>query len=468
MSEPAPTHSSTPGDAYVNETHDPKMKSWVESANDPASDFPIQNLPLCAFVRDHDGHSHRHLGVAIGDQILDVTMLTESGFFDDSEMARGYKHAAQTGYASVFGQSLELRAELRRRLQRFLVADGTGGQQMRRLRTKSLLAQAETRLLYPVPILNYTDFYASKHHATNVGSMFRPDNPLLPNYTHVPIGYHGRASSICLSGSEVRRPCGQTKADDAAAPVYGPCKMLDYEMELGVFVGVGNQLGTPIPIERAMEHAFGMCIVNDWSARDLQKWEYQPLGPFLAKNFATTISPFLVTMEALAPFRVGGPSRREGDPQPLEYLRSRGDCGLDISVEVLLSSGQMREKGMAPVRVSRGTFRDMYWTIDQLIAHHASNGCNLMTGDLLASGTISGASKESRGCLLEMTWDGNDAATGKAKPRVPLQLPTGETRTFLADGDEVIMRASCEREGMRRIGFGECRGVVTPAVVGSK
>jgi fumarylacetoacetase len=449
---------------FVNETHDPSLTSWVESANDPASDFPIQNLPLCAFLREHDGHSHRHLGVVIGDQILDLSMLIEAGFFNDSEMSHAYKYAAQMGYANPFGQFPQLGAELRRRVQQFLRSDSGGGQQVRRMRSKAMLPLAGTGLRHPVTLGNYTDFYASKHHATNVGAMFRPDNPLLPNYKHVPIAYHGRASSIGVSGSGVRRPNGQTKADDAAAPVFGPCKMLDYEMELGVYIGVGNEIGKPIPIGEAMSHAFGMCIVNDWSARDIQKWEYQPLGPFLAKNFATTISPLLVTMEALAPFRVAGPSRDADDPQPLEYLRTSGDCGLDITVEVWLASEQMRQKGTGPVMLSRGSFRDMYWTIDQMIAHHASNGCNLMTGDLLASGTISGPAKESRGCLLELTWDGIDPATGKPRPRKPIALPTGETRTFLQDGDEVIMKAYAQRDGVRRIGFGECRGVVAPGV----
>lgn len=448
---------------HMNETHDPSLRSWVESANDPASDFPIQNLPLCAFLREHDGHTHRHLGVAIGDQVLDVSMLIEGGYFEDSEWAKAYKYAAQMGYVNAFGQYPQIGAELRRRMQAFLSADSHAGQQARRLRSKALLPQAGASLLHPVTIMDYTDFYASKHHATNVGSMFRPDNPLLPNYKHVPIAYHGRASSINVSGSGVRRPRGQTKADDAAAPTYGPCKLLDYEMELGVYIGQGNNIGETIPIAKAMDHIFGMCIVNDWSARDLQKWEYQPLGPFLAKNFSTTISPMLVTMEALAPFRIPGPSRDADDPQPLEYLRGSPDAGLDISVEVWLSSAQMREKGTSPIRLSRGSFKDMYWTIEQMVAHHASNGCNMHTGDLLASGTISGPDRGARGCLLELTWDGLDAS-GKPTPRVPVALPTGESRTFLSDGDEVIMRAYCEREGLRRIGFGECRGIVAPAM----
>jgi fumarylacetoacetase len=374
-------------------------------------------------------------------------------------------------YWNAIAGAPEFWPQLRAKLQDFLRHDAHAGQQVRRLRQKALQPLRDTTLLPPVATFNYTDFYASKHHATNVGMMFRPDNPLLPNYKHVPIGYHGRASSIVTSGTPVRRPSGQTKADDAAAPSFGPCKMLDYEMELGVVIGEGNELGDTIDINAIDNHAMAMCIVNDWSARDLQKWEYQPLGPFLAKNFATSISPMLVTLGgggALAPFRVPGPARDSDDPQPLDYLRTTQPWGLDITVEVLLSSQQMRERGMSDHRLSRGSFKDMFWTIAQLITHHASNGCNLQAGDLLASGTISGPTPDARGCMLELTWDGPPALGPDAKPkpplpRKPITLPTGETRTFLADGDEVIMRAWCERDGFRRIGFGECRGRIEPA-----
>ncbi len=303
---------------------------------------------------------------------------------------------------------------------------------------------AGAEMLLPVRIGDYTDFYASIHHATNVGSMFRPDNPLLPNYKWVPIGYHGRASSIVVSGTRVRRPHGQTRDDANAPPVFGPSKRLDYEMEVGFFIGRGNALGDPVPVGDALDHVFGFCLVNDWSARDIQTWEYQPLGPFLAKNFATTISPWIVTLDALEPFRTNAFVRADGDPQPLPYLRD--DVGFDITVEVWLRSAKMSE----PIRLSRGSFRDMYWTVAQLVAHHTSNGCNLQPGDLLASGTISGTAKDSRGSLLELSWRGTE----------PIELPTGETRKFLEDGDEVILRAYCEREGYARIGFGECRGVV--------
>ena len=320
-----------------------------------------------------------------------------------------------------------------------------------------------TELITPITTFNYTDFYASKHHASTVGSMFRPDNPLLPNYKHVPIGYHGRASSVVLSGTPIKRPRGQqAPAQEGGQPTFGPSTMLDYEMELGVYVGAASRLGEPIGIADVREHMLGVCIVNDWSARDLQKWEYQPLGPFLAKNFATSVSPYVVTMDALEPFRVPGPEREAGDPEPLPYLSTPEDWGLAVTVEVWLRSAQMRERGTPAVRLSRADFRRMYWTFAQMVAHHTSNGCNLMPGDLLASGTISGPEKDGRGCLLELTWDGA-GPDGKPRPRTPVQLPTGEARTFLQDGDEVIMRGNCEREGFRRIGLGECSGVIVGA-----
>lgn len=459
--------SSTPSasNALVNATHDPGLKSWVESANDPATDFPIQNLALCAFHAEHNGHAHDHLGVVIGDQVLDLGTLVGAGVFADDEALAYLMHLPRW---NMLASAPKYWPVVRSRIQSLLNAESHAGQQLRRVRAKALRPLSETPLVMPMHIGDYTDFYASIHHATNVGSMFRPDNALLPNYKHVPIGYHGRASSITTAGggagdtTSVRRPKGQTKADDAAAPTFGPCKMLDYEMELGAYIGAGNAMGDAIPFDQAAQHLFGVCLVNDWSARDVQKWEYQPLGPFLAKNFATTISPMIVTMEALAPFRVPGPERGEGDPQPLEYLRGGENWGLDIKVEVWLRSEQMRERGMSPVMLSRGNFRHMYWTLAQMLVHHASNGCNLVPGDLIASGTISGPDKASRGCLLELTWDGN-GPDGKPKPRVPVHLPTGETRTFLADGDEVIMKGYAEREGYRRIGLGECRGRIEPA-----
>jgi len=304
-----------------------------------------------------------------------------------------------------------------------------------------------------VVIGDYTDFYASAHHATNVGKMFRPDSaPLLPNYKHMPVGYHGRASSVVLTGAPVRRPMGQTKADDAQTPTFGPCRLLDYELEMAAVVGAGNALGSRIDIRRWRDHLVGMVLLNDWSARDIQKWEYVPLGPFNAKNFASTISPWVVTFDALAPFAVGPPARGPEDPSNLDYLTPPGDA-FDITLEVLLQSQQMRDAGAPPMRVSRGSLEDMYWTVAQMLAHHTSTGCNLRPGDLLGTGTVSGPRDDSRGCLLERTWRGTQ----------PLTLPTGEARKFLADGDTVIIRGFCEREGFRRIGVGECVGTILPA-----
>ncbi|MGB7189936.1 MAG: fumarylacetoacetase, partial [Acidobacteriaceae bacterium] len=337
---------------------------------------------------------------------------------------------------------------LRARMQELLSDAGARG------RVEPLLVpRAGAEMLLPARIGDYTDFYASVYHATNVGQLFRPDNPLLPNYKWVPIGYHGRASSIVVSGTAVRRPSGQTKAGDAAAPVFGPTRALDYELEVGFFVGPGNRLGEPVPLAEAERHIFGLCLVNDWSARDVQAWEYQPLGPFLAKNFVTTISPWVVTMEALGPFRTAAFARAADDPKPLEYLDSAEDQArgcFDVTLEVWLRTARMRREAAESVRVSRGNLRDLYWTLAQMLTHHASNGCNLQPGDLLATGTVSGATADSMGCLLERTRRGAE----------PLALPNGETRKFLEDGDEVTLRAYCEREGWTRIGFGECTGVV--------
>jgi fumarylacetoacetase len=312
----------------------------------------------------------------------------------------------------------------------------------------------DVEMQLPAQIGDYTDFYASIYHATRVGKLFRPDNPLLPNYKYVPIGYHGRASSIVVSGQEITRPSGQTKSPSANEPIFGPSRSLDYELEVGMFVGPGNRLGQPIPVEEAEQHIFGLCLVNDWSARDIQSWEYQPLGPFLAKNFATAISPWIVPMEALAPYRVPVAARPDGDPEPLPYLAARDSshAAIDLTLEVFLQSGQMRKTGLAPVQLSRGNLRDLYWSLAQLLTHHASSGCNLRPGDLLATGTASGPEEGSEGCLLEM------------KHRAePLRLPTGETRTFLEDSDEVIFRGYCEKTALPRIGFGECVGRVIPA-----
>ena len=309
------------------------------------------------------------------------------------------------------------------------------------------------RFIKPVEVGNYTDFYASIHHATNVGKLFRPDQPLLPNYKWIPIGYHGRASSLVVSGTAIRRPHGQTKSPDQSAPVFGPTSQLDYELEVAAYIGTGNPLGEPIPIESADHHIFGLSLLNDWSARDIQSWEYQPLGPFLGKSFATSVSPFVVPMEALLPYRTVPDPRAPGDPEPLPYLASKAPEAIDLTVEVFLTTARMREASQAPHRLSSGNLRDLYWTFPQMIAHHTSNGCNLITGDLLASGTISGPEGGSQGCLLEITQRGAN----------PIQLPDGEQRTFLEDGDEVILRAFCEKPGFPRISFGECNGTILPA-----
>jgi len=467
----------------IDETHDVNLESWVESANDPETDFPIQNLPLCTLPEDDV------VATVIGDQVLDLFSFVESdaggaylhSIKDEIEEAG----ATREGLFDLFdhwpGGPFEASGAVRRLIRRILVdllrRDNPILRDDPEFREQVLSPLDQVDLALPTRLTpgNYTDFYASLYHATNVGSMFRPDNPLLPNYKHMPIAYHGRASSIVPSGTEIRRPCGQRAPvagprEAGDGPTFGACRLLDYELEVGLIVGRGNELGEPIPIEQAEDHVLGMVLVNDWSARDIQKWEYQPLGPFLAKSFATTVSPFIVTMEALAPFRTPALDRPQGDPSPLPYLTSeqnREAGGIDITLEVFIQSEQMRERGFSPMRLSRGNFKDMYWTVAQMVAHHTCNGCNLRPGDLLASGTISGPTREARGCLLELSWDGDPWASPPrifpGTQRTPIQLPTGESRTFLEDGDEVVIRGFCEREGFRRIGFGTCRGRIVPA-----
>ena len=436
----------------MNETHAPELESWVASANAPDADFPIQNLPFGVFRRRGTRDLPR-VGVAIGDQLLDVAAARDLDLLggDAAAAAERCRLPALNGLMALGPRHW---SALRLALSRLLRA-GAPQAGDPALAASVLVPLAGVELLLPADVGDYTDFYASVHHATRVGALFRPDNPLLPNYKHVPIGYHGRASSLVASGTPVRRPRGQTKAPDADAPSFAPSRLLDYELEVGAFVGPGNALGHPIPIDEAEQHLFGLCLVNDWSARDLQAWEYQPLGPFLAKSFATTLSPWVVTMEALAPFRAPLAPRAEGDPEPLPYLRAaREDGGVALTLEVWLRTRRMREAGEPAVRLTRGGLTDMYWTMAQMLTHHASNGCNLRPGDLLASGTVSGPSPDSCGCLLELTRRGAE----------PLTLPNGETRSFLLDGDEVILRGSCERAGARRIGFGECVGEVVAAV----
>jgi fumarylacetoacetase len=388
----------------IDRTHDPELKSWVESANEPETDFPIQNLPYATFRRAKGGQTA--LGVAIGNQVLDVTAA-----FGIPSME------------AVMSMSSDTRVQLRRRIGDFLANPTPACEQV-------LSPMPDVELLLPCRIGDYTDFYASIDHATNVGRMFRPDNPLLPNYKWIPIAYHGRSSTIVVSGAPVRRPWGQIVDHPAGPPTYAPCRRLDYELEVGAFLGPGNRMGEPISIADAEEHLFGVCLLNDWSARDIQSWEYQPLGPFLGKNFATSISPWVVTREALAPFRCAVPNRPDGDPQPLPYLRTASGA-YRITLEVWLRSE----------RVSQSDFSTLYWTLGQMIAHHTSNGCLIRAGDLIGSGTVSGPEERNRGCLLEI-----------------------KSLGFLEDGDEVILRGWCEQPGFRRIGLGECRGAIVRSI----
>lgn len=421
------------------------LKSWIASANDPATDFPLENLPYGVFRHVHT----THIGTAIGDQILDLGACASEGLLKELPGEIVDACTAQV-LNPLMGLGPQAWSSLRHALQAFLSDTDRDSERQRRL-ASMLVPIGDAEMQLPIHIGDYTDFYASIHHATRVGKLFRPDNPLLPNYKYVPIGYHGRASSIILSGTQVRRPSGQTKPPSAAEPSFGPARSLDYELEMGLFIGKGNALGHPIPITEAESHIFGLCLLNDWSARDIQSWEYQPLGPFLAKSFATTISPWIVTMEALLPYRVPAAARPSGDPAPLTYLAHppASRAAFDITLEVYLQSAQMRSAGTRPMLVSRGNLQDLYWTPAQLVTHHASNGCNLRTGDLLATGTISGPDEGSEGCLLEM------------KHRTePMRLPTREVRTFLEDGDSVTFCAFAQEGDLPRIGFGECTGTI--------
>jgi fumarylacetoacetase len=423
----------------MDETHDASRVSWVQGAS-PGSDFPVQNLPLGIFS---EAKGLRRPGVAIGDYILD---LTSAGDFLDEEWREDLSQPVLNAWLS---RGPDDHRALRHRLFELLTDE-----RYRDDLEVSLIGQSEVRLHVPCLIGDYTDFYVGIHHATNVGRQFRPDNPLLPNYKYVPIGYHGRASSVRASGEPVIRPSGQRKPPDAEVPEYGASRRLDYELELGIWIGRGNELGQPIPICEAGEHIAGYCLLNDWSARDLQAWEYQPLGPFLAKNFLTSVSPWIVSADALAPFRSPMPPRPPGDPAPLPYLddaadRERG--GLSVQLQVTLSTEQMRKNGIAPLVLSRGKADSaMYWSAAQIVAHHSSNGCNLQPGDLIGTGTLSTDSDEGLGSLLEISGGG----------KRPVQLPNGETRSFLEDGDEICLSAWCEREGAVRIGLGECVGRV--------
>lgn len=461
----------------IDETHDPNLKSWVESANDPKSDFPIQNLPLSLWNTTNLNAQGDHVLVPIGDMYLDLDELSEAGLLDKGIYGAIHGLSVDRGDMSLqhlAASPLSIRKALRKRLIELLSGEDPSLRDNDDLRKRCMYSRDEVHenaMPLTITSRDYTDFYASINHATNVGSMFRPDNPLLPNYKWIPVGYHGRASSVVHSGTPITRPRGQqAPAEDGGAPAFGPCKMLDYELEVGVVVSRGNELGSTIDIANAEDHILGLCLLNDWSARDMQKWEYQPLGPFLAKSFATTVSPYIVTMEALAPFRSPRYERPAGDPQPLPHLDSdhdRSAGAIDLTLEVYLQTADMRKRGLSPHRLSRGNFKDMYWTVAQMLTHHASNGCNMQPGDLLGSGTVSGPTRDSRGCLLELTWDGDPWATPPVQApttqRTPIKLESGEERRFLQDGDEIILKGYCEREGFRRIGFGECRGIIQPA-----
>ncbi|WP_060508644.1 fumarylacetoacetase [Pseudomonas sp. NBRC 111124] len=422
-------------------------RSWVEHANGHR-DFPLQNLPLGIFSRP--GEAQR-CGVAIGDAILDLEAVLTAGLFDGQ--AKAAVEATRGGALNAFfALGRAARVALRERLLALL---GEHSEHQAVLKA-ALLPASECQLHLPAKVGDYTDFYVGIQHATNVGKLFRPDNPLLPNYKYVPIGYHGRASTLRPSGAEVRRPKGQTLPAGHTEPSFGPCARLDYELELGIWIGQGNDIGQAIPIAEADQHLAGLCLLNDWSARDIQAWEYQPLGPFLSKSFITTISPWVVTAEALEPFRCAQPARPEGDPQPLPYLldqRDQAKGAFDIELEVLLLTERMREQNLPAHRLALSNTLNMYWTVAQLIAHHSVNGCQLQPGDLFGSGTLSGATPDAYGSLLETTVGGKQ----------PVELPSGEIRKFLEDGDEIILRARCARDGVASIGFGECRGKIIAA-----
>jgi fumarylacetoacetase len=435
----------------IDATHDPRRQSWVESANGH-SDFPIQNLPFVIFSTR--GGKPRG-GVVIGEEIVDLGQACAAGLLT-GDAANAAEAASGPLLNPLFALGAKPRQALRAALSDLLAADGAARPRVEPMAPVLLHKLIDCRLHLPARIGDYTDFFAGIHHATNTGRMLRPDSPLLPNYKHMPIGYHGRSSTVVASGASIQRPNGQRKPSSETEPSFGPSRYLDYELELGVFVGPGNARGTPIPIGEADEHIAGLCLLNDWSARDIQAWEYQPLGPFLAKSFATTISPFVVTPEALAPFRIPQAERPAGDPRPLDYLAStQPDAAFDITLEVLMETPGLKAEGKPPQRLARSNARHLYWTIGQMITHHACGGCNLEPGDLIGTGTISAPTADGLGSLLELTRGG----------REPLTLASGETRRFLDDGDEVIMRASCARDGFVSIGFGECRGQIVPHIV---
>jgi fumarylacetoacetase len=433
----------------LNETHNPALRSWIESANLENCDLPIQNLPFASFKRKGSEEAYRG-GVAIGEQVIDLQALFTLNIFDGDAQA-ALALCGQTQLNAFMAMGKRYWSALRKALSLSL----TQGSDLEAQVSQCLISQSEVEYSLPCQIGDYTDFYTSIHHATSVGRKFRPDNPLLPNYKWVPIGYHGRSSSIEVSGSDFKRPQGQTKAPTATEPSFGPSKRVDYELEVGIFIGNGNDLGEPISIENADDHVFGICLFNDWSARDIQGWEYQPLGPFLSKSFASTISPWIVTSEALAPYKSQW-TRDLADPQPMPYLESeqnRAQGSLDLNLQVLIATETMRDAKQAPVQLSQSNFKDSYWTVAQMVAHHTVNGCNLRSGDMFGSGTQSGPNPDEAGSMLELSNAGSE----------PITLPNGETRTFLEDGDCVTMKGWCKKEGAARIGFGEVSATLLPA-----
>ena len=437
--------------AQLDHTHDPGLRSWVGTAVSPDTDFPIQNLPFAVFRRRDRGEAWRG-GVAIGDQILDMAAAQASGAFE--AFGPAVDDAARLAGGSELNGLMASGPAAWRALRHALSAVLAEGAPQADLLRPVLVAQIEAEYRVPARIGDFTDFYTSVHHATNIGRLFRPDNPLMPNFKWLPVGYHGRASSVDVSGQSFHRPSGQVLPPGATAPVFTACARLDYELELGIWIGTGNALGEPIPLDEACAHVFGLCLLNDWSARDIQAWEYQPLGPFLAKNFATTISPWIVTLDALAPYRVAW-ERPAADPAPLPYLESadnRAEGGIDVRIESWIESTRMREEGSGAVRLSSSSFRHAYWSIAQMVTHHTIGGCNLQPGDLLGTGTQSGPTREEAAALIELTVGG----------REPLTLANGEQRSFLEDGDSIILKAWCEKAGAARIGFGESRGTVLP------
>jgi fumarylacetoacetase len=436
----------------------PDTQSWVTSANDPHCGFSLNTLPYCAFS---SATAEIHLGVGIGSKVLDLHVLAASGHLDflTASLGEAMVHAClQPRLNPLMALGPATSAALRQTLTDLL--HHAAPLDLQQSLAKHLHATADLNFVLPVSVPNYTDFYASIHHAANVGRLFRPDQPLLPNYLYVPIAYHGRASSLVLSGASIRRPHGQIKSPDDPTPAFKPTAQLDYEIEIAAYIAEGNPLGAPIPVTGAPRHIFGFSLLNDWSARDMQSWEYQPLGPFLGKNFATTLSPWVIPNQALEPFRVPRPPRSEANPAPLPYLddsnldHPSAPSAIDMTVEVHLTTPQSRASSLPPFLLSRGNLRDLYWSFPQMIAHHTSNGCNLLPGDLLGSGTISGPTPGAEGCLLEITRRGQQ----------PRRLPNGESRTFLEDGDEIILTGYCERPGIPRISLGECRGTIAAAL----